>query len=369
MRKPKVVVGMSGGIDSSAAAAILVDQGYDVEGVTLKVWHEGDNPDRRWQDRSCCKVGLARYVAKRLGFPHHEIDVQGAFREAVIEDFINGYMAGETPNPCVRCNERIKFGYLFRVAQDLGADFLATGHYARIGKDDQGNPFLKEGIDQAKDQSYFLYRLKPAVLSRLIFPLGSTLKSDTMRWIESLDLPPDEMRESQEICFVTEGDYREFLTREAPETSRPGRFVTEQGEELGDHRGIAFYTIGQRRGLGIASPHKGKRLYVLGLDPATDQVRVGTETELYSDGITVRDINNLGWDAASSLSDIEARFRYRGPKVTASLKPVKDQRMRLTFKVPQRAVSPGQSVVFYRGDRVLGGGIIETVSSVKTPVC
>ena len=184
MKRPKVIVGMSGGLDSSAAAAILVDQGYDVHGITLKVWREEENPDRRWQERSCCKVGLARYVAKRLDIPHQVMDIEAIFKQAVVQDFVSGYLSGRTPNPCVRCNERIKFGVLYQKAMELGADYLATGHYVRLEQGPDGQYQLKQGIDELKDQSYFLYRLQPEILPRLMFPLGSYRKPDVWSWIE-----------------------------------------------------------------------------------------------------------------------------------------------------------------------------------------
>ena len=362
MKKTKVVVGMSGGMDSSAAASILVHEGYDVEGITLKVWKEEENPDRRWQDRSCCKVGLARYVSTRLGIPHRVIDVREDFREAVVDDFIAGYLAGSTPNPCVRCNERIKFGLLYQTAMELGADFLATGHYVRLKQEQDGRYLLLEGVDQEKDQSYFLYRLRPEIFPKLMFPLGGYRKPEVWKWIVDLDLPPEEMRESQEICFVTQGDYREFLHQEAPQSERRGHFVTIGGEVVGEHRGISSYTVGQRRGLGISSPksNAGERLYVLGIEPETDSVIVGREEDLYRMVLTTHGTHYLVPSSPSGPVRIEARVRYRGPKIPATLEPIGEDRAMVTFDDPQRAVSPGQSVVFYQGDAVLGGGFIES---------
>ena len=362
MGRPTVVVGMSGGVDSCATAMILKEQGYSVIGVTLRVWKEEDHPDNRWQERSCCKVGIARYAAQRLGIQHHVIDVQPDFRRAVIDDFVLGYLGGETPNPCVRCNERIKFGRLFEIAQELGADFLATGHYVRLEKNEEtGHYYLKCAVDERKDQSYFLYRLKPEVLPRLIFPLGSLKKQDVWARMESLDLPPDEMQESQEICFVTQGDYREFLVREAPEAARPGPFVTPTGEVLGEHQGAAFYTVGQRRGLGISSPTPGGRLYVLGVDAKSDRVVVGPEEELYSRELTATDLNYFVPMPLREPTPIQAKIRYRSPMTPAILEPMDNERVRVIFREPQRAVTPGQSVVFYQDDLLLGGGIINKV--------
>jgi tRNA-specific 2-thiouridylase len=362
MARTKVVVGMSGGVDSSATAAILVEQGYEVQGVTLKVWHEEENPARRWQERSCCKVGLARYVAKRLGIPHQVVEIEATFYEAVIRDFVSGYLAGETPNPCVRCNERIKFGLLYRIARDLGADYLATGHYVRLDRGPDGHHRLKRAIDENKDQSYFLYRLRPEILPHLIFPVGTMRKEEVFRRIEALDLPPEEIRESQEICFVTQGDYRGFLAREAPAGFRPGLFVTSTGEVLGKHEGVAGYTVGQRRGLGLSSRTPGERLYVLGIDAPNNRVMVGSEEELYARELTAADLNYLIPIPPGELVEILAKIRYRSPTTPAVLQPLGDGKAKVIFKEPQRAVTPGQSVVFYQDDLVLGGGRIQAVS-------
>ena len=368
MKKKKVVLGMSGGMDSSAAAVMLVEQGYEVHGITLKVWHEEDNPDRKWQERSCCKVGIARYVAQQLGIPHEVIDLQDTFREVVVNDFVSGYLNGKTPNPCVRCNERIKFGVLHEAARKRGADFLATGHYVRVGRDDQGNYCLMEGVDQEKDQSYFLYRLRPEILPDLIFPLGSYRKKEIGKWIEVLDLPPDEMRESQEICFVTQGDYRKFLKQEAPHSAHPGQFVSTRGSVLGEHEGIAHYTVGQRRGLGISSSVAHERLYVIHIDPATNRIQIGPEDELYCEGLTAGEINVIHPALLSGSMELDIRYRYRSRKIRGVIEPSQDQKMVVTFKDPQRAVSCGQSIVFYQEDQVLGGGIIESVRPVRATV-
>jgi tRNA-specific 2-thiouridylase len=360
-----VVVGMSGGVDSCATAMILKEEGYRVIGVTLKVWKDEENPDKRWQDRSCCKIGVARYVAQRLGIEHRVIDVQPEFRQSVIEDFIDGYLNGETPNPCVRCNEHIKFGRLYEIAMELGADFLATGHYVRLEKNEMGRHLLRRAADERKDQSYFLYRLRPEILPRLIFPLGSMQKSDVWRRVESLDLPADEMKESQEICFVTQQDYRQFLSLEAPEATRPGRIVTSQGEVLGEHQGVAFYTVGQRRGLGISAP---ERLYVVELRPDENTVVVGAESELLCEELVANDLNLFMEGPLKQPMDVEVKIRYRHASVPARIEPMDDLTVRVKLQSPQRAVTLGQSVVFYRGDELIGGGIICDASrSVENP--
>ena len=357
---------MSGGIDSSAVAAMLVNEGYEVVGLTLKVWQEEEGPDRRWQERSCCKVGLARYVSKKLGIQHHLIDAQAIFREAVVEDFISSYKMGQTPNPCVRCNEKIKFGLLYDAACNLGADYLATGHYARLERNAEGGVQLKQGLDAEKDQSYFLYRIDASILPHLIFPLGHSQKKDVWQWVERLDLPPDEIQESQEICFVTQGDYREFLRREAPEVSNPGPFLNGKGEVLGEHEGVAYYTVGQRRGLGISSSAIGERLYVVNINAERNEITLGSDQDLFFESLTVNDLNYLQELSPVGSIDIEARVRYRGPKISAILETRNDGGTSVLFKEPQKCVTPGQSVVFYQGDVVVGGGIISATKRINS---
>ena len=246
---------MSGGVDSSVAAALLVRQGYDVHGVTLQVWEHEDETvavSKRWEERGCCKVGIARFVAKTLNIPHEVVDTRETFRAGVIDDFLAGYLEGTTPNPCVRCNERVKLRGLIELADARGINFVATGHYVRIGES-EGLPILQRAADPKKDQSYFLYRLRQPWLSRLLFPAGGMQKTDVWKEAEALGLPADELKESQEICFVSHGDYRTFIEKEAPDAKKSGAFVDAEGRYLGDHDGIAFYTPGQRRGLGIAT--------------------------------------------------------------------------------------------------------------------
>ena len=358
MTRPRVILGMSGGVDSSVAAALLVDQGYDVHGVTLQVWEQEDESaavSKRWQERSCCKVGIARHVAKRLKIPYEIIDTRHTFRTGVIDDFLTGYLAGTTPNPCVRCNERVKLQSLIALAQERGADYVATGHYARIDRDGRRCSLLR-AEDTRKDQSYFLYRLKPAWLSRLLFPVGGMQKPDVWARAESLDLPPDEMKESQEICFVTQGDYRTFIETETPEAKRPGRFVDTDGHELGRHDGIAFYTPGQRRGLGVTA---GQRLYVQRVEPATNTVVLGTDESLLQSECTIADLNLFDESLRTGPREADVKVRYATPASPATLTPASNGTCAVRFSIPQRALSPGQSAVFYDGDRVLGGGIIQ----------
>lgn len=358
MKKPRVVLGMSGGVDSSVAAKLLRDQGYEVLGVTLKVWEEEDAQaaSKRWQERGCCKVGMARHVAALLDISHQVVDTRETFEKGVIEDFIHGYLQGTTPNPCVRCNERVKFGGLFHVADQLGADYVATGHYATITQDEQGSPFLARGRDFKKDQSYFLYRIPAEWLSKMLFPLGHLEKPQVWAEAEAMGLPVEELKESQEICFVSQGDYRKFLKANAPEASRPGRFVDAQGHELGQHEGVAFYTPGQRKGLGLAT---GERMYVQRVDPEINVVVLGPAEDLSSSSCLVSDLNVFAGERLQDGNAVEVKFRYASHPVPATVEWKDANTLKVHFGKPVRALSPGQSAVFYAGPLVLGGGIIQ----------
>ncbi len=361
----KVVLGMSGGVDSSVAAKLLKDQGYEVLGVTLKVWEEEDETavSKRWQERGCCKVGIAKHVAELLDISHQVIDTRESFQQGVIDDFIGGYLQGTTPNPCVRCNERVKFGGLFQAAEQLGADYIATGHYATIQQDEAGRSFLARGRDTNKDQSYFLYRIPAKWLSKMLFPLGDMEKLQVWAEAEAMGLPVKELKESQEICFVTQGDYREFLKEHAPQATNPGNFVDAEGHELGQHEGVAFYTPGQRKGLGIAT---GNRLYVQRVVPDLNLVVLGPPEDLDTITCQLADLNIFSRDSLVEGQIIDIKFRYGSPPVPATLQWDSETSMSVIFETPVRALSPGQSAVFYEGDRVLGGGIIQTPKSHKT---
>lgn len=357
MSKPTVLLGMSGGVDSSVAALLLTEQGYDVKGVTLQVWEPEDEQaavSKKWEERGCCKVGLARHVARRLGLSHEVVDAREIFRTNVMNDFIAGYLNGITPNPCVRCNERVKFGQLYQLAQDRGVDFVATGHYARVLPVDDGVGLFR-GVDAKKEQSYFLYRLPAAWLPHILFPVGHLQKTEVWERAEELDLPADEMKESQEICFVTQGDYRTFLIEKAPQALRPGPFLDPEGHKIGEHRGIAFYTPGQRKGLGIA---RGERLYVKEVNPETNAVVLGRAEDLSRRTCTVHDLNWLT-DAVPDMEQVDIKYRYASPAVSGRVQQQTAETLGIEFQEPQQALSPGQSLVLYQGDRVLGGGIIQ----------
>jgi tRNA-specific 2-thiouridylase len=358
MTRKTVLLGMSGGVDSSVAAALLVRQGFDVQGVTLQVWEPEDQavaPSKRWEERGCCKIGIARYVAERLNIGYDVVDTRDAFRHAVIDDFLHGYLSGTTPNPCVRCNERVKLRHLVDLAEQRGVQYVATGHYARVIR--QAEEWqLHRAVDPRKDQSYFLYRIRAAWLPRLLFPVGGMLKREVWQEAESLGLPADELKESQEICFVSQGDYRTFIERERPEAKNPGMFVDTNGQTLGRHDGIAFYTPGQRRGLGVAA---GRRLYVQKVVPDLGQVVLCSDEELIQSECELTDLNLLSGTSLPRYASV--KVRYATPGSDAELLPLAEGRMSVRFHQPQRALSPGQSAVIYDGDRVLGGGIIQRV--------
>lgn len=360
MSRPTVLLGMSGGVDSSVAAALLVRQGYEVHGVTLQVWETEDETvatSKKWQERACCKIGIAKHVAKVLQIPFEVIDTRETFQKSVIDDFLAGYTTGTTPNPCVRCNERVKIRSLVEIATVRGIEYVATGHYVRLSRTDSGAMLLR-ALDTRKDQSYFLYRLKPDWLPRLLFPVGTMQKAEVWQEAESLGLPADELKESQEICFVSQGDYRTFIQQEIPEAKKPGDFVDADGQRLGQHDGIAFYTPGQRRGLGIAT---GQRLYVQQVHHATNTVLLGPEEALKRSTCQVNDLNLLQAGLFQQPTEVEVKVRYATPATQATVNRLDPSNLEIHFHEPQRALSPGQSAVFYHGDKVLGGGIIRTL--------
>ncbi|WP_455377866.1 tRNA 2-thiouridine(34) synthase MnmA [Petrachloros mirabilis] len=359
MARPTVLIGMSGGVDSSVAAALLVRQGYDVHGVTLQVWEHEDETvaaSKKWEERGCCKIGIAKFVAQKLKIPYEVIDSRQHFRREVIDNFLAGYAGGTTPNPCIRCNERVKLRSLLDLAQARGIHYAATGHYVRIIKHHTGHQ-LHTSTDRKKDQSYFLYRLDPEWLPRLLFPVGDMKKAEVWREAEALGLPVEELKESQEICFVSHGDYRTFIETQMPDAKNPGAFVDQQGRHLGRHDGIAFYTPGQRRGLGLATGH---RLYVHQVNAATNTVVLAPEEALLRSDCVVRELNLLDPSLLTTPTKINVKIRYATPAAPATVEPLGNDGLRIVFASPQRALSPGQSAVFYRADQILGGGIIQS---------
>ena len=353
-----VLVAMSGGVDSSVAAALLVEQGHRVIGVTMKTfcYQETDG-----HGKQCCGLdGIldAKRVADRLGIDHYVFDVEREFTRDVIDDFVQEYAAGRTPNPCVRCNGNTKFRDLLRRGQMLGCDAIATGHYARMGLDAAGNAVLLRALDAAKDQSYFLWALPPQMLPQLLFPLGELTKPQVREMARGLGLVTADKPESMEICFVPSGNYVDVLeTRLDPAhpALAPGRLVTPDGEVLGEHDGYARYTVGQRKGLGGGH---GRRLYVLGSRPDTREVVVGTEEQLHRGDVAIAELSWLVADPPMDGEAVQVQIRHRGRAVGARVSEHADGVLRLDLDEPQRAVTPGQSAVVFRGDVVLGGGRI-----------
>lgn len=351
--RTRIIVAMSGGVDSSVAAALLAEQGHQVMGVAMRL----PSPDgQATPDAPCCGVrGIedARRVAARIGIPFYALDFRREFRRAVVEDFMRGYAEGRTPNPCARCNERLKFGRLLQKARGVGADFVATGHYARKERAD-GRHLLRAGPD-GDDQSYFLHGLSQEQLGAALFPIGGMTKTEVRRIARERDLPVHEKPASQDLCFLPDGRYREFLRERCPQAFRPGPIVHVCGRVLGEHDGIAGFTVGQRRGIGVAH---AEPLYVVEVRPEENAVVVGEREHVMRRQILVGDVNWLAPPPDGPLSAL-VRIRYNHPGGRAELRPEPDGKVRVRFAEPQEAPCPGQAAVFYDGDLVLGGGTIE----------
>ena len=355
-KMPTVVVAMSGGVDSSVAAALLVERGYRVIGMMLRLWNE---PGREEENRCCTPdaMALARRISAKLGIPFYALDVQDRFRAQVVQAFIDGYNQGVTPNPCIVCNRQIRWGFLMEHARAFGADFMATGHYARLQTGADGLIQLVRGNDPAKDQSYVLSVLNQEQLAHSMFPIGEYPKAQVRELAQSFDLPTAQRPDSQDLCFLGQGDYRDFLARHAPTAAAAGPITSPSGEVIGEHQGLANYTIGQRKGLGIASPVP---LYVVGKDIARNTLVVGTEAALGRSELSAIEINWVSGQAPQGVLRAQVKIRYKAREAWAEITPG-DQgcSAQVRFDAPLRDITPGQRVVFYQGEVCLGGGTIQ----------
>lgn len=346
---------MSGGVDSSVAAALLKQQGYDVTGMMMRLWSE---PNKEESNRCCTpdSMAQARRVANILDIPFYVVDAKDVFRSTVVEYFLEGYASGDTPNPCLICNKKIRWEFLLNHALALGAEFMATGHYVRRQTADDGRYKLLRAVDASKDQSYVLHVLNQEKLKHALFPIGDYPKSEIRQIAESFGLPIASRADSQDLCFLAGDDYRNFIQRNAPEMFKPGEIVTRAGKALGQHNGLANYTIGQRKGLGVSSPVP---LYVIMKNAINNTLVVGAQDELGVSELTARDVNWLSGIAPVESFRAEVKIRYSAKPVWAEVKPMENgDKAHVRFDAPQRDITAGQAAVFYVEEEVIGGGII-----------
>lgn len=360
--KTKVMMAMSGGVDSSTAAALLCRQGYEVTGVTMQIWPDEEVADRVDKNGGCCSLPAmkdARVVAEKLGITHHVFDFRDVFNQQVIANFGEEYLKGRTPNPCIRCNQYVKWDTFLELAKSLEMDYIATGHYARIEREPESGRFLlKKGADSRKDQSYVLYTMNQDQLAHTMFPLGEFIKDQIREKAREFDLPVAERPESQEICFIPDNDYRRYLREHLAQEINPGPIINLKGEVLGEHPGVPFFTIGQRKGLGLAAPNP---YYVIALEPEKNQVIVGEENDLFAKGLVAKDLNLIAIDKPEQPLRVEVKIRYATPAAKAVLFYGSCDEARVEFEQPQKAITPGQAAVFYQDDLVIGGGTIDSV--------
>ena len=358
-----VVVAMSGGVDSSVAAALLLEQGYDVIGITMKTYNFDEVGGNLGNETSCCGLDAfndARLVAVKLGIPHYVVDFTTPFGREVIDNFVEEYLQGRTPNPCIICNKKIKWGELLKKADALGAAFIATGHYARVWFDQRSGRYnIFRPVHKNKDQTYALWGLSQYALSRTLFPVGEMSKPQVREIAVKHGLKTATKEESYEICFVPDNDYRRFLGERTPQLDNQisEGDILRDGKVVGKHRGFPYYTIGQRSGIGA----HGERVYVTGIDARNNTVMIGRYEDLLHTGLVAKDVNLIGLDSLNGGTRVQAQVRYKDTASPATVFAEDEDRIRVTFDEPKRAITPGQSVVMYDGERLVGGGVIERI--------
>jgi tRNA-uridine 2-sulfurtransferase len=360
----RVVVAMSGGVDSSVAAALLVEQGYEVIGMMMRLWSEPGCDGGAPQNRCCTpdQMADARRVANHLNIPFYVIDVQDHFRQTIVQFFIDEHSQGRTPNPCIECNRQIRFTHLLNRSLALDANYLATGHYAQIRRTAAGYQLLK-GLDEAKDQSYVLHMLGQTHLAHVLFPIGGYTKESVRHLAQEFGLPVAQKQESQDLCFLGDGDYRRFLQEYAPGLNRPGPILSLSGQQLGEHDGLAFYTIGQRKGLGIAAPEP---LFVLRKDAARNALIVGTRAEAGQTELLARDVSWVAGAAPPGGTAVTIKIRYKARPAPAVVTPLADDSVHIQLTEPLMGLTAGQGAVFYQDEVCLGGGLIADTSNQQT---
>ncbi len=353
----RVVIAMSGGVDSSVAAALLVEQGYDVIGLMLRLWSDGPGGDSRGGHNKCCAPDAiieARAIAGQLAIPFHVVDAQQIFREQVVQFFLDGYSAGTTPNPCLECNRYIRWTFLLNEALSLGAQYLATGHFARVQRQPAGWQLLR-GTDTAKDQSYVLSVLNQQQLAHAMFPVGDYTKAEVRELARGFGLPVHSRRDSQDLCFLPDGDYRPFLQAHAPATLRPGAITDSTGRQVGMHAGLPLFTIGQRKGLRLAGPDAQ---YVVAMDAVNNTLRVGPRSALASTRLRAERVNWVSGVVPTAAFEAEVQIRAHGTPAAARIIPEGSDEVSVEFEAAVQSATPGQAAVFYAGMEILGGGVI-----------